>query len=113
VLTPATTGYVSAARADTSNAGLTPVTLTVNGNNTQNIEIYISFTNFKSVMKVTNLISAPIPIGEEVTLLAFGKRQNNEYVLHLQTFIVSNNLQISLNMQVTGQSGIIAALETL
>jgi len=113
VLTPATSGYVSAARAYTSGSVYTPVTVTVTGNNTQNIEIYISFNNFKSVMKVTNLVSAPVPVGETVTLIAFGKRQNNEYVYHLQTFTVANNQQIPLNMQVIGQSGIIAALETL
>jgi len=113
VLSPATTGYVSAAREYSSGSSYTPVTVSVAGNNTQNIEIYISFNNFKSVMKVTNLVSAPVPVGENVTLIAFGKRQNNEYVYHLQTFTVTNNQQIPLNMQVIGQSGIIAALETL
>jgi hypothetical protein len=113
LLTPATTGYVSAARIDTSNAAYTPVTITVDGNHTENIEIYISFNSFKSVMKVTNLVSAPIPIGENVTLVAFGKRQNNEYVIHLQTFTVANNQQIPLNFQITGPSGILTALEAL
>ena len=112
VLTPATTGYVSAARAITTNT-TTPITFTVTGNNTQNIEIYLSFSSFKSVMKVTNLVSAPVPVGQEVTLIAFGKRQKNEYVIHLQTFTVTSNLQIPLNMQVTSKSGILAALETL
>ena len=113
VLTPATTGYVSAAKADTSGANHTPITFTVQGNNTQNIEIWLSFNNFKSVMKVTNLISAPVPAGESVTLIAFGKRQNNEYVIHLQTFTISNNMVFPLNLQVTDQSGILAALGAL
>jgi hypothetical protein len=64
-------------------------------------------------MKVTNLVSAPIPVGESVTLIAFGKRQNNEYVIHLQNFTVASNQQIPLNFQVTGPSGILTALETL
>jgi hypothetical protein len=112
VLTPAITGYVSAARA-ISATNYTPITLTVNGIHTENIEVWISFNNFKSVMKVTNLVSAPVPIGEEVTLIAFGKRQNNEYVIHLQTFTVTSNFQIPLNMQVTDKSGILTALGTL
>jgi hypothetical protein len=112
-LTPATTGYVSAARVDTASAAYTPITITVDGNHTENIEIYISFNSFKSVMKVTNLVSAPVPVGENVTLIAFGKRQNNEYVIHLQTFTVSNNQQMPLNFQVTGPSGILTALEAL
>jgi hypothetical protein len=113
VLTPAATGYVSAAKQHTSSSQTTPITISVQGSNTQNIEIYVSFNSFKGVMKVTNLASAPVPVGESVTLIAFGKKQNNDYCLHMQTFTVVHNQQVSLNMQVVGQSGILAALETL
>ena len=112
-LTPATTGYVSAARSHTTSAQYTTVTLSVVGNNTQNIEVYIRFNNFKSVMKVTNLVSAPIPVGESVTLVAFGRKQNNDYVIHQQSFTVTAGQQITLNMQLTSQSGILAALAAL
>jgi hypothetical protein len=112
ILTPATTGYVSAAQPHTSGT-MSPIFVTVPGNHTENIEIYISFHSFKGVMKVSNLISNPVPVGESVTLIAFGKRQNNEYVYDSHTFTVTGNQQIPLNMQVVGQSGIITALEAL
>ncbi|CAN5371380.1 hypothetical protein BH11BAC1_BH11BAC1_29780 [soil metagenome] len=113
MLTPAKTGYVSAAKQHQSAAQFTPVTISVTGTNTQNIEIYLIFNNFKSVMKVTNLVSAPVPIGEVVTLVAFGKKQTNEYVLHKQTFAVAGGQQITLTMQVLSESNLLAALESL
>ena len=71
ILTPATTGYVSAAQLHVSSALYTPITFSASGKNLQNIQIFISFNNFKSVMRVFNLTSSPIPIGETVTLVAF------------------------------------------
>lgn len=112
-LTPATTGYVSAAQAHQSTASYTPVTLSVAGTNTQNIQVFISFNNFKSVMRVTNLVSAPIPVGETVTLMAFGKKQTNDFVLHQQTFTVTAGQQITLNMQVITEANLLAALAAL
>jgi len=113
VLTPANTGYVSAALQHQSAAQYTPVTISVTGTNTQNIEIYISFSGFKSVMKVTNLVSAPVPVGEVIKFVAFGRKQTNDYVIHQQTLTVVPGQQITLNMQVTSEAGILAALDAL
>ncbi len=110
ILTPAATGYVSAARQYSSSAQYTPVSISATGTNTQNIEVYVVFQNLKSVMKVTNLVSAPIPIGESVTLIAFARKQNNDFVLDQQTFTVAGGHQITLNLQVAGESSILAAL---
>ncbi len=112
-ITPATTGYVSAAQPHQSTAQYTHVTFSVTGTNTQNIQIFISFHNFKSVMKVENLISKPIPIGETVTLVAFAKKQTNDYVLDQQTFIVGFGQAITLNMQVVTEANLLTALGAL
>lgn len=112
-LTPAKTGYVSAAKLHQSTAQYTTITFTVAGTNTQNIQVYISFNNFKSVMKVTNLVSLPVPVGETVTLIAFAKKQTNDFVMHQQTFTVTPAMQIALNMQVVTEAALLAALAAL
>ena len=113
VLTPAATGYVSAAKTHPSPAQYTTIAISVTGTNTQNIEIYLSFAGFKGVTKIKNLVSIPVPIGEGVTLIAFGKKQNDDFVADKQNFVVAGGQQITLNMQVTSESGILALLATL
>ena len=113
ILTPATSGYVSAAKAHQSGVQYTPITLSAQGTNTQNIQAFLVFSGYKSVMRIFNLASYPVPIGETVTLVAFGKIQTNEFMLHQQTFIVASGMQISLNMQVVTEAALLSALAAL
>lgn len=78
-LTPATSGYVSAAQLHTSSASNTQITFTSTGTNTQNIQIFISFSGYKSVMRVFNLVSYPIPVGETITFVAFAKKPERRF----------------------------------
>ncbi len=112
-VTPSVTGYVSAAKVHPSTAAYTPISITVAGSNTQNIQVFVKFNNFKSVMRITNLVSIPVPVGESVTLVAFAKKQTNDFVLDQQTFTVATGQQINLNMQVISESGLLAALSAL
>jgi hypothetical protein len=112
-LTPAKTGYVSAASPYPAGSTLVPLTLTVPGTNTQNLQAYISFGSFKGVMRIFNLVSFPVPVGETVTLVVFGKKQTNEYVLHQQTLTIAPGMQIPLTMQVVSESALLAALAAL
>ena len=113
ILTPATTGYVSAAKAYQPPVQSTPISFSVTGTNTQNIQIFLSFNNVKSVIKVENLTSIPVPIGETVTLVAFAKKQTNDFVLHKETFTVTAGQTITLNMQVISESSLLTSLESL
>jgi hypothetical protein len=113
MLTPAATGYVSAAKTHQTSAQLTPIAMSVPGTNTQNIQTFIVFSGYKSVMRVFNLVSNPVPVGETVTLVAFGKKQTNDFVLHQQTFIVTPGMQIPLNMQVVTETALLSALSSL
>lgn len=113
VITPAKTGYVSAAQGHVSSTTMSPVTLSVQGTNTQNIQAYLSFNNFKSVIRITNLVSVPVPVGESVTLVAFGKIQTNDFVMHKETFNVGVGHTITLNMQVVTEANILSALGSL
>lgn len=112
-VTPSQTGYVSAAKVHSSTASYTPITFTVAGSNTQNIQIFISFTSCKSVMRVSNLVSAPIPVGETVTFIAFAKKQTNDFVMEQQTITVASGQTINLNMQVVTEPALLAALAAL
>ncbi|HKR03761.1 MAG TPA: hypothetical protein VJY62_03930 [Bacteroidia bacterium] len=113
ILNVGETGWVSSARPHTSTAQNTTITITAAGTNTQNIEIYLTFANFKGLMKITNLVSGSVPIGEQVKLFAMAKNQNNDYVLDQQTFTVTGNQQITLNMQVVSEASLLAALDAL
>ncbi len=112
-LTPATTGYVSAAQPHVSTAQYTTLTLTVQGTNTQNIQAFISFSGFKGVMRIFNLVSFPVPVGEQVTLMAFGKLQTNDFVMHQQSFAITPGMSLPLNMQVVSEATLLAALDGL
>jgi hypothetical protein len=113
-LHPPQTGWVSSAKLHSSAAAQnTTITCTVPGTNTQNLEIYITFAGFKGLMKVTNLVSAPLPIGEQVTLTAFGKKQTNDFVLFQQTFTVTANQQVPLTMSVVSEANLLSALDAL
>jgi hypothetical protein len=106
-------GFVSAARLHNSTSASTTITLTVAGTNTQNIQSYLSFSNFKGLMRITNLTSGSVPVGEPVTLVAFAKKQTNDYVLHEQNFAVASNQQVPLSMQVVTLAALLSALAAL
>jgi hypothetical protein len=64
-------------------------------------------------MRITNLASGSVPVGESVTLVAFGKKQTNDYVLHEQNFSITSNQQVPLSMQVVTSSALLSALAAL
>lgn len=104
-------GWISSARPSTAAGANTNLSLLVSGTNTQNIEVYLSFAGFKGLMKISNLVSGNIPVGEQVKFVAFAKNQNNEFLLHQQTFTITAGQQISLNMQVVTEAALLTALE--
>ncbi|MEO5572366.1 MAG: hypothetical protein ABIT08_04820 [Bacteroidia bacterium] len=112
-LYPGQMGWVSSARQHITGSQNTTITLTVPGTNTQNIEVFLSFDSFKGLMKITNLVSLSVPVGEQVTLLAFGKKQTNDFVLDEQHFSVTANQQVPLTMTVISETDLLAALAAL
>ena len=112
-LSVARMGWISAARQHVSANPNTRVSLTAQGNNTQNIEVFIIFNGFKGLMKVNNLVSDLVPVGSQVTLIAFAKNQNNDFLLYQQAFVVSANQQITLNFQTISESDLLNRLESL
>jgi hypothetical protein len=113
MLNVAKTGFVSAARPAPVSGSNTTVTMTVAGTNTQNIQIFLSFTGFKGVIKAENMTTSIAPIGEQVKMIAFAKKQDGNYYMDEQTLTISANLQVPLNMLVSSESDILAALGAL
>jgi hypothetical protein len=110
MLNVAKTGFVSAARPAPVTGSNTTVTMTVAGTNTQNIQIFLSFTGFKGVIKAENMTTSIAPIGEQVKMIAFAKKQDGNFYMHQQTLTISANLQVPLNMVVSSEPDILAAL---
>ena len=112
VTTPATIGWFSPALLYQS-ASTTSITCSVTGTNTQNLQVYVSFKGFKGVMQIQNLSGTNFPVGENVTLIVFGKKQNNQYVLDQQNFTIAANQQIIFNLQDVSENDILNALSAL
>jgi hypothetical protein len=104
---------VSGARAHVFSGQSTTINLTAQGTNTQNIEVYLSFSGFKGLMKINNLVSGNVPVGEAVTMVAFAKNQHGDFLLHQETFTIVPNHNITLNMQTISEAGLLSALEGL
>lgn len=109
-LTVGQTGWVSPAVLFASGLGNTSLTLTVPGTNTQNIQTYISFTGFKGVMKIENLTSSTVPLGQGVNMVAFGKKVDNNFYMDYQSFTTSANAVIPLTMTQTTEAGVLSTL---
>ena len=105
-------GWVSCARPRNS-TGTAILTATVAGTGTDNIGVFIVFKNFKSVMKVTHLVSAPIPVGEPFTFIAMALNQNNQYVLDKRDITLTGSLNISLSFQAVSETDLINMLSGL
>lgn len=64
-------------------------------------------------MQIQNLSGTNFPVGENVTLIVFGKKQNNQYVLDQQSFTIAANQQIIFNLQDVSENDILNALAAL
>jgi hypothetical protein len=105
-------GWSMAAR-NTGGSPLTSIRFTASGNNTQNIEVFLVFRNFKGLMKVNNFQSKPIPVGEQVTLFAMAKKSTGEYVLHKENLTVSAGMEKNLELDVVSEDALLQAMNDL
>lgn len=108
-------GWVSCAKEYTSLKPKDILTFTAEGNNIQNIDIFISFNAVRSVMKVRNLKSFPIPEGTDITIIAIGSDVGKSIplVYDKQTMIVKGGQQVKLNMQPIAETDLLNILAAL
>lgn len=107
------TGFFSPSRPSPATGTNTSVTFTVTGTNTQNIQLFLVFDNFKGIAKATSLVVNNVPAGEPVKMIAFAKKQDGYYYMDQQNLTISSGLTVPLNMVQTTEAGILAALGAL
>lgn len=105
-------GWVDCARLHSSGSNTT-ITFSAQGNHTENIDIFLVFKDFNSVMQVYNLQSGQVPVGGEITVIAMAMNQDGDYVLHNEDITVTSNHQITLNLQVVSESALLNTLDGL
>ena len=109
----ARTGFFSPSRPAPASGSNTTVTFTVTGSNTQNIQLFLVFDNFKGIAKASNLVVSNVPAGETVKMIAFAKKQDGNYYMDQQNLTLSAGLTVPLNMLQTTEAGILSALDAL
>jgi len=103
----------SMAAANAGGSPLTQIQFTAIGNNTQNIEVFLVFKNFKGLMKVKNLKSQLLPVGEPVTLFAMAKKSTGEYVMHKEQFTVTAGMEKALSLEEVSEQALLDAMNDL
>jgi hypothetical protein len=106
----ARTGFFSPSRPAPVTSATTTVSFTVAGTNTQNIQLFLVFDNFKSIVKADNLTATQIPTGEPVKMIAFAKKQDGNFYMDQQNLTITANMQVPLNMVQTTESAVLTAL---
>ncbi|MCB0430606.1 MAG: hypothetical protein H6585_13095 [Flavobacteriales bacterium] len=77
----------------------TTITFTVDGSGTENINVFIAFKNFLSVLKVSGLVSTNVPEGEDITVIAMAKDKGGNYRLHQSNETIAAGMTVALDMQ--------------
>ncbi len=107
-------GWVSCAQVYTSASLTTNITFTTpsNSTNTQNLDVYLAFTDIHGMMQVYNMKSQAIPIGTNLTVIAIAQDANsaNSLVYYSQSTTVTAGQVIALNPTDITSANLITAL---
>jgi len=106
-------GWVNCARPHVSSSPTTTVTFTAKGSGTQFIDVYIVAKDYFSVVKVSNLKSIPLPIGENVTIIAMAMDQNKKYRLQNTSTTITAGMTVALDLQIVTEQDVLNALNAL
>lgn len=106
-------GWVNCARFYNAGAALTTVKFSVEGSNTENIDVFLVFKNISSVTQVYKLESSAIPVGTKLTVVAISRDENNSLVLHKAELTVSSNQTVPLNLVPITETDLLTSLSSL
>ncbi len=106
-------GWVNCARLHAASAATTQVTFTSKGSGTQFVDIYIVAKDYFSVVKVKNLQSIALPVGENVTIIAMAMDQNKKYRLQNTATTITSGMKIALDLKVVTEQDDLDALAAL
>ncbi len=96
-----------------SNNGTTDVKFSVEGKGGEFIDLYIALKDYQGLLKGNNLVVNHAPIGQNATIVAMAKDQNDEYRLHKQEIMITDGLEITLDMQVVSETALLSTLAGL
>ena len=96
-----------------ASTGETNITLKVEGKGGEFIDLFLAMDNYHGLLKGNNLVIEDAPIGESATLIAMAKDQNGDYRLHKQEITISDNMEITLDMQVVTEGTLLSTLSGL
>jgi len=106
-------GWVNCAQLRPSLLGVAAITFVAEGSGTEFIDVYLIAKNYFSVVKVKNLQSIALPLGEPVTVIAMAMDQNKKYRLHSSTLTVGFGITVTLDMKVVTEQDVLNALSAL
>ncbi len=104
-------GWVNCAKLHSSSAATSEITLTTKGSGT--IDVYVVAKDYFSVVKVTNLKSIAVPVGENVTIIAMAMDQNKKYRLHNTSTTVTSGMTVALDLKIVTEQDVLDALAAL
>jgi hypothetical protein len=106
-------GWVNCGRLFSYTAATTPITFNCTGNTPQNINVFLVFNNSNSVMQAYSLVSGPVPVGTQLTMIAIAYDANNNLVYDKQSLTVTAGMSVTLNPIVTTEANLLSVLGTL
>lgn len=105
-------GWQNCAQTGAS-TGEAVITFKVEGKGGEFIDLFLITEDYKGLLMGNNLVIRNIPIGEEVTVIAMAKDQNDDFRLHQQTLTITGDLEIELKMDVISEGGLLSQLGSL
>lgn len=104
-------GWVNCAKLHSSSAATTQITLTSKGKGP--IDVYVVAKDYFSVVRVSNLTSIAVPVGEKVTIIGMAMDQNKKYRLHNTSTTVTAGMTVALDLKIVTEQDVLDALAAL
>jgi len=105
-------GWMNVGQRLTAGANTT-VTFSATGNNTNYIDVYVVFNDRHNYVKVNNLTVSNMPVGDNITVFAIAKDASGVMYYFKDDYVVSNNLQVTLNMTASTEAQILSMMDGL
>lgn len=94
-------------------SGETNITLKVEGKGGEFIDLFLSIDGYHGLLQGNNLVIKDAPLGQTATLIAMAKDQNDDYRLYKQVITITDNLEVTLDMQVVTEETLLSSLSSL
>ncbi|MDD3877827.1 MAG: hypothetical protein PHT69_14495 [Bacteroidales bacterium] len=93
--------------------GLTTITFTATGNNTNYIDVYVVFNDRHNFVKVSNLSAPNMPVGENITVFAIAKDASAVMYYFKEDYVITSGLNVDLNMITSTEAQVLSMMDAL